>query len=354
MKNKIFIAGAAGMVPSWMADYYVEKHPEMKVYGADDFSGSYYENVNPDIDFTEMDLRVYSDVKDYFKENFSDGELDTVVIGSASAQEIRSYFSPVYNASVNDDTAKNVITCAVECGVRRIVFFSSMARYGNGMIIDGNGDIKLMQPVPFREYYIPAPGDPYACSKVYIETFIKALAKVHGFEYTIIVPHNCFSPRQYVDPYRNFIAIWMNLILMGKDCYIYGDGRSQRAISWVHDFNPVICEAAFSPAAKNQMFNLGGDEQHTINEWYDMVCRVTGHDSPAIHIAGRPGEVKDAFCTHRKAEKFLGFKNTVNVEDALAEMWEHFQKKGVRPFKYINEFEINSEKIPETWSKRLF
>ena len=354
MRKKIFCSGCAGMMPSAMVDFLIKNYGDKyEIYGADDFSGSYRGNVNPECHFTEMDLRDKELVKQYFCHYFADGSLDTVILGAAAAQEIRSYFSPILNASINDDCHKNIITNAIEHGVRHIMFFSSMSRYGSGTWANGNGEVFPQAP-PFFESYVPAPADPYACSKVYIENFIKALWKVYEFTYTIIVPHNCFSPRQYVDPYRNFLAIWMNLKLMGKDCYIYGDGLSERAISWVDDFNPAICRGLFLHEARNQTINIGGDEHHTINEWYNMVCAVTGDYTPAIHIAGRPGEVKTAYCNHDKAKNLLGFENKTDVRHALMDMWVYFQEKGVRPFKYIDDFEINSSKLPETWKKRLF
>ena len=354
-KRKLMIAGCCGMMPSAMVSYYLDNHAdEYEIYGVDDFSGSYRENLNPLCNFTEMDLRDPVKVKAYFEQNFSDGGLDTVILGAACAQEIRSYFSPLYNASINDDCHKNVITYAIEHGVRHFVYFSSMARYGSGTVFDGNGTMIVSQQIPFRDSYIPAPGDPYACSKVYIETFLKSLQNVHEFSYTIIVPHNCFSPRQYVEPYRNVLAIWMNLILMGKDCYIYGSGENERAISWVDDFNPAICRSIFKPAAKNQTINIGGDEHKTLNEWFEIVARAADYTKKPIHIKGRPGEVARAYCDHSKAKLLLGFENRTPIEDAIKEMWAYFKEKGPRAFNYIDEFEINSDKIPETWKKRLF
>jgi UDP-glucose 4-epimerase len=131
-----------------------------------------------------------------------------------------------------------------------------MSRYGDGAVINGDGQVVAQQNPPFIESYLPSPADPYAASKVYVENFIKAMQRVHNFTYTIWVPHNAFSPRQYVDPYRNFLAIWMNLILMGKDCYIYGNGDQRRAISWVDDYNPIICESLFNPNTYNQTINI--------------------------------------------------------------------------------------------------
>jgi UDP-glucose 4-epimerase len=339
---------------SHLVDYLTLKHgKEYDIYGADDFSGGYKYNVNPASNFTRMDLRNAKKIKRYFDINFRDG-IDILVCMAASAQEIRSYFTPIYNSSVNDDTAIVPITNAINHGVRHIVYFSSMSRYGDGAVIDGNGGLIAQQQPPFIESYLPAPADPYACSKVYVENFIKAMQRVHNFTYTIWVPHNAFSPRQYVDPYRNFLAIWMNLILMGKDCYIYGNGDQRRAISWVDDYNPIICESLFNSNTYNQTINIGGDQHLSINEWYQIVCEASEWKRPAVHIEGRPGEVLWAFCNHDKAKALTGFENKVESLDAMKQMWEYFKKIGPRKFKYLKDFEINSAKIPITWRKKMF
>ena len=344
MKRKIFCSGSAGMMCSYFVDYLIDNYGDKyEIYGADDFSGSYRENVNPKCKFKEIDLRKTEDVDHYFFMNFRNRDLDYMILTAAAAQEIRSFFSPIYNASINDDTAKNCIVNGLRYGVKHIVFLSSMSRYGRGS-----------GPLPFKESYFPLPDDPYASSKVYIENFIKALSNVHDFTYTIFVPHNAFSPRQYVDAQRNFIAIWFNLILMGKDCYIYGDGKQERAISWVSDYCPVICDSLFNEKTYGEVINIGGDIPYTLNELYEMVCEVSGWNRPAIHIDPRPGEVKYAWTDHSLARKLTGFENKTHILDALSEMWEYFKNKGPRPFVYYNEWEIDSPKIPITWRNKLF
>ena len=352
--QKCLITGVCGMMPSAAAAYLVKHHPELDIYGVDDFSGSYKDNIPEGIHFTEMDLRDTNLVREYFNTHFSDGSLTYVINYAASAQEIKSYFCPIDITSRNFDLFRNVLTNALEHKVKHVTFFSSMSRFGNGDVLNDNNEIVLTQRAPFTEDYIASPLDPYATSKVACELLLKSMKQVYDFDYTIFVPHSCFSPLQYVEPFRNFLAIWYNLILMNKAPTIYGNGENVRAISWTDDFTPTTCETIFNPAAYNQTFNIGGDDHKTINEWYAIVKRITGTKLDAVHRLDRPGEVPIAYCSHEKAERILGFKNKTNIENALAEMWEHFKEKGPREFKYGDGFEINSDKIPTTWKNRLF
>jgi UDP-glucose 4-epimerase len=354
-KRNVLVTGAAGMMGSHCVDYLVSNYGNFyNIHAVDDLSGCYKENINKKSKFKKLDLRNYKKTKKYFFDTFYHNDVDYLIHFASAAHEIRSYFTPIENMSRNDEAFRNTLTYAVECGVKHVIFFSSMSRYGSGDVFNGNNKMVLHQTVPFKESYIPAPEDPYACAKVNSENMLRAFSKVHKFTYTIWVPHNCFSERQFVDPYRNVIAIWLNLILMNKDCVIYGDGLQKRAISWVDDFNPIICESMFDEKTYGQIINIGGDEHKTLNEWYTLVNKITGYGKEAIHLDPRPGEVFYAYCNHDKAEKLTGFKNTTNLEDAISEMWYYFKKKGPRKFKYLNGFEIDSPKIPITWKKKLF
>lgn len=353
-KKKILITGVCGMMGNAAATYLRDNYGDtLEIYGVDDLSGSYAENIPTGIHFTKIDLRDAAAVKCYFDLNLP-GKLDYLMSYAAAAHEIRSFFTPIDNMSRNLDLFRNVTTYALEHHVDHISFFSSMSRYGEGKVKNGNDTVVLEQSVPFNESHIPAPEDPYAVSKVACEQMLKAFQNVYDFTYTIWVPHNCFSPMQYVEPYRNFLAIWMNLLLLGKSPVIYGDGLQQRAISWVDDFNPVVCKALFNHKTYNETINIGGDDHRSINDWFSLVKQVSGLDIDAVHMEKRPGEVKYAYCSHEKAARLAGFKNNTDIEQAIYEMWKYFLKKGPRPFKYLDEFEINSPKIPTTWRKRLF
>lgn len=353
-KQTIVIAGGMGMMGSAATQYLHSKYPHLEIYVLDDLSGSYKESYIPGTTFINIDLRDSHKVKLFFNEYFKDKKLDFLMHYASAAHEIRSFFTPIENMSRNIDAFRNTLTYALEKKVKHISFFSSMSRYGHGILTDGNNDVVQNSKPPFSENMIPAPQDPYATAKVASELMLKSFQNVFDFTYTIWVPHNCFGPNQYVDPYRNVLAIWMNLLLINKSPVIYGSGEQTRAISWVDDFNPIVCDSLFNKATYNETINIGGDEHKTVNEWYELVKKVSGKNIDAIHMEKRPGEVPNAYCNHDKAFKLTGFKNSTNIENALTQMWNFFKKKGHRPFPYLEEFEINSEKIPTTWKNKLF
>ena len=128
-------------------------------------------------------------------------DVDVLVHTAAYPHEGLSSFSPYLICKSNYIGSVSVFTAAIQNNVKRIVFCSSMARYGN------------VKP-PFREDQEVNPVDPYGVSKLAAENTLKILSKTHNIEYNIAVPHNIIGPKQkFDDPFRNVVSIMTNLIL---------------------------------------------------------------------------------------------------------------------------------------------
>ena len=134
----------------------------------------------------------------------------------ATAHEGLSVFSPYEITKNIFQASTSIFSAAVNEKVDRIIFCSSMARYGNSK-------------TPFTEDMEPNPIDPYAISKVASEKVLSNLCELNNIEYVIAVPHNIIGPRQrYDDPFRNVVSIVLNRMLQGKSPIIYGDGTQER------------------------------------------------------------------------------------------------------------------------------
>ena len=149
--------------------------------------------------------------------------MDIVYHCAATPHEGLSVFSPYTITQNNLMATVGVVTAAVQNKVKKIIYCSSMARYGD-------------QQSPFTEDMPTKPVDPYGISKVAGEEILKTLCKVHGVELVIAVPHNIIGPKQkYDDPFRNAVSIFINRMLQGKPPIIYGDGMQTRCFSYVDD-----------------------------------------------------------------------------------------------------------------------
>jgi UDP-glucose 4-epimerase len=178
------------------------------------------------------------------------------------------------------------------------------------------------------------------------------LAEVHGFTYTIIRAYNIFGERQSLtDPYRGVAAIFMNSLLHDKPFFIYGDGEQKRGFTYIKDIIPYIADCGFSPSAKNEIFNMGGQSVYSVNDLAKSILKASKKDLVPTYLPDRVQEVKIAFCDTTKAQKTLGIKEMTPLDVAIKNMWNWAKEKGPQKPKYLDFFELPSNKIPSNWIK---
>ena len=334
MKQRIFISGVAGFLGSHLADAFLAEGHE--VVGIDNMIGGYLDNVPSAVEFYQVDCNDFGRVREHVK------GCHVVYHCAATAYEGLSVFSP-HLVTQNIVTASTgMISAAVANGVRRFVMCSSMARYGTNR-------------VPFTEDMEPRPQDPYGIGKYCSELLLRNLAEVHGMEWVIAVPHNIIGPRQkYDDPYRNVVSIFINLMLQGRQPFIYGDGSQKRCFSFVSDDIAPLKQMAFDPRCAGQVINIGPDQEFvTIHELAVTIARLLDFRLEATFTRERPSEVHLANCSADKARRLLGYEPSVTLEDGLRSMIDWIRSRGTRPFKYHLALEIVNDKTPDTWKERL-
>lgn len=333
---KVFVSGIAGFLGSHIAESFL-KSGGHEVVGIDNMLGGYRDNVPQNAEFHVGDCNDHAFVARHMQ------GVDVVYHCAATAYEGLSVFSPHLIAHNIVTATTGMLVAAVNCGVRRFIACSSMARYGENL-------------VPFTEAMTPRPQDPYGISKLSAEMLIKNVADTHGMEWVIAVPHNIIGPRQkYDDPYRNVAAIWINLMLQGKQPYIYGDGTQSRCFSFVSDVVNPLRQMASLEKVNQQIINIGPDKTSvTVGELAETIARLLNFDLRPIFVPGRPQEVKLANCSADKARRLLGYEAKVSLEDGLRSMIDYIRSRGSRPFKYHLPIEIENDRTPKTWTKRLF
>jgi len=334
---RVFITGVAGFLGSHLADAFLARGDQ--VAGCDNFIGGEMENVPRGVDFYSGDCNDFDRLKKAMR------AVDVVYHCAVTAHEGLSVFSPHENARNGYAASAGVFSAACSVGVKRIVFCSSMARYG------------ALDTLPFTEDMLPNPVDPYGVGKYAAELMLKSLCETHGVEWAVAVPHNIYGPRQcYRDPFRNVVSIFANLMLQGRRPYIYGDGMQQRCFSFFSDAVDPLVKMATMPEVVGETINIGPDgEVVTVLGVAEMVSKLIGVEFNPIFKPGRPREVRFAHCSADKARRLLGYDSKVSLHNGLEQTVEWIRDRGARPFSYhMLSIEIESEKLPETWNKRLF
>jgi UDP-glucose 4-epimerase len=327
MKDSILITGCAGLLGARLSDWIIVNHPEYEVIGIDNLFGGYKENINDNVIFYNNDLS--SDDISYI---FEKHNIKYVFHFAAYAPEGLSYFMPMFNDKNNMLSTDNVLKESVKYGVRRFVYTSSMAVYGEGKY---EGRI-------FDESDIPNPIDPYGVSKYACERNIEIIGNKFGMDWCIIRPHNVYGIKQNIwDKYRNVLGIWMYQILNNKPMLIYGDGEQTRAFSYIDDCLEPLWNAAILPEASKEIINLGGEYATSINEAARVLCEVTGVNN--IKYCEEREEVKHAVPTCQKSKDILKYSGTTSLKEGLTEMWKWAQKQPNRPQYKWDNYEIEKD-----------
>ena len=178
---KIYITGIAGFLGSHLAKRLVDLGHE--VSGNDSMVQGELDNLPKNINFHKIDCCNYEEMSKNLK------SMDIVYHCAATAHEGLSVFSPHLICKNIISGSTSVFSAAANNNVKRIIFCSSMARYGN------------LKP-PFKEEDNPNPIDPYGISKLAAEKILINICQVHNIEYNIAVPHNIIGNKQRYDDVR--------------------------------------------------------------------------------------------------------------------------------------------------------
>ena len=332
-KKKILVTGVAGFLGSHLSEKLVKLGHN--VIGLDNMIGGYEDNVPDKIEFHNVDCCDFEKIKILMK------NVEVVYHCAATAHEGLSVFSPYEITKNNYLASVSIFSAAVNAKVKRIIFCSSMARYGD-------------QAAPFTEKMKPKPVDPYAISKVASEEVLKNLCELNGIEWVIAIPHNIIGPRQkYDDPFRNVVSIMINRMLQGKAPIIYGDGNQTRCFSYIDDCLSCLIPMLDQKNLNRETINIGPDEEFvTINKIAEICSNITGINLNPIYKKDRPKEVKHATCSADKARALLKYETKVTLNEGIKKTFDYIKNRGVRPFDYNINIEIDNELTPSTWKNK--
>ena len=274
MKNKnILVTGGLGFIGSHIVDELIENNSVIII---DNKSTGKIENLktpdHPNLTILEKDIN------DIDLENVL-SDIDYVFHLAAMASVPLSIDNPIECNKVNvDATIKLLNACKIN-NVKKIVFSSSAAVYGDNK----NLPIKETEPL--------LPNSPYAASKACCELYLKAFYNSYSINYTILRYFNVFGPKQ--DKNSQYAAVIPNFIsslLEEKQPIIYGDGEQTRDFVFIKDVvdaNIAACESNF-----NGVVNVASGKEITINELYKVICEILEMDVDIKYLPARKGDIK--------------------------------------------------------------
>lgn len=240
-----------------------------------------------------------------------DFEPDVVYHLAAFAAEARGQVSPVDMTQRNVGIFVNVLKSSINAGVKKFIYASSVAVYGEAT-------------VPYKEDGATIPKDVYGVNKLASEQILKIMAKVYGFEYVIVRPHNIYGPGQMMDdPYKNVVALFMRKLMEKQPYVLFGEGKMKRAFSYVDDVVDVLEQCM---SLSNITMNVGSDKAISIKELSDKLQTITGLSVPVEMKPARPQEISMFLADHSLQDSLVEYKETP-LDEGLKKTWEWVKKK---------------------------
>lgn len=332
--SKILVTGGAGFIGSHVTEALTNRGHQVTVL--DDLSGGFVDNLVVDTHFVQGSIM---DV-DLINQLFATEQFHYVYHLAAYAAEGLSHFIKRFNYNNNLIGSINLINAAVNSKVQCFVFTSSIAVYG------ASAQLPMTESTPTH------PEDPYGIAKLAVEQELQVCKAMFDLDYVIFRPHNVYGERQNIgDKYRNVVGIFMNQILQNKPMTIFGDGTQTRAFSYVGDIAPLLADAITTPAAYNQIFNIGADQAYTINELAVAVAQAMGVPPQVAYVPAR-NEVWNAFSAHEKVRRVFGERELHPLDEGLARMATWVKQVGARASGEFTQVEV-TKNFPKAWLPQI-
>jgi nucleoside-diphosphate-sugar epimerase len=308
----ILVAGGAGFIGSHLCDALLTAGHA--VWAVDNLATGRRENLAPlaDVEIVEGDVQSYERV------HHAVAGCDTVFHMAALPSVPRSIQDPLTSHAINVTGTLNLLLCARDANVRRVVLASSSSVYGS------NPDL------PKREDMPPLPISPYGVAKLASEGYMRSFTQVYGLETVSLRYFNVFGPRQ--DPLSQYSAAiprFIAALRAGDSPVVFGDGEQSRDFTYVSNVVEATALAMEARGVAGQVFNVAFGRSITVNGLLRELGSVLGVDVAAEHVAGRTGDVRHSLADCTRAREALGYEPRIDLEEGLRLTVEHYQSDGV-------------------------
>lgn len=303
---KILVTGGAGFIGSHIVDAYVKLGH--KVVIVDNLYTGKKKNINPKVKFYKADIRNAKLMAQIFKK-----ERFNVVSHHAAQMDVRkSVADPVFDAQVNILGLINILECARQNKVKKVIFASS-----GGTIYGECGKLAPKEGAPSR------PDSPYGITKRASEYYLRCYEGLYGLKFTSLRYGNVYGPRQDPHGEAGVVAIFSNRILAGENVFIFGNGKQMRDYVSVNDV--VDANVLALKKGDNQIINIGTNQATSVNKLFSEMAGISGYKKPPVYKPARAGELYKSFLDITKAKKVLGWKPKLALKTGLKDTIEYFK-----------------------------
>ena len=308
--KKVLVTGGCGFIGRYIVARLLEFDSEVTVYDCN--SSESPVRHDPRVNLVQEDVRNFEEL------NRATRGQDYVFHLAAALGVEKIVDIPLQVLEVNLGGTINALRAAAENGVKRFLYTSSSEVYGQP------------RKIPISECELAAPISTYGVSKLAGESYCAAFAKEHGLEHTVIRLFNIYGPGQTE---KFVMPLFISRIMRKTPPIIYGNGLQSRSYTFITDAINGILLAGASKDAIGEIFNIGNDEEISINELAEFIIEISGNNLKPIYRPFGDGiRVENREVLRRqpdisKARDILGFGVQVSWQEGVRQFREWYLEK---------------------------
>ncbi|KRE46314.1 dTDP-glucose 4,6-dehydratase [Paenibacillus sp. Soil522] len=306
---RILITGGAGFIGRWVVQRLLEDGHQ--VWILDNLSNGRLENIKEFEGKKNLMEVIIGDIKDQalLNELFLK-QFDICYHLGASINVQESIDDPATTFENDTVGTFHILEQCRKHGVK-LVFMSTCMVYNRAVSFRG-----IMEIDPIK------PASPYAGAKIAAENMVLSYHHSFGLPVVVIRPFNTYGPFQKTGGEGGVMAIFIKRKLEGKTLDIYGDGSQTRDLLYVEDCARFVAWAGYSDRVNGEIVNAGLGRDISINDLAKLIVKDDSRINHIPHIHPQ-SEIAKLLCNYDKAEKLLGWKPQVRLEDGIlkTEQW---------------------------------
>ncbi len=299
---RIVITGGAGFIGSHLVEGLARVKADVKVI--DNLSSGKIENIRPSskkIKFVKGDIRDLALLKKEFK------DYGVVLHQAAIIEVVKSVRNPLNTNDVNVNGTLKVLLAAKDAGIKRVVFASSAAVYGDKENVRENSELSSRSP--------------YATTKIAGEEYCRLFYHLYGLETVILRYFNIYGKGQPSNTsYGAVIPNFISALQKGKKPTIFGDGKQTRDYVYVKDIVAANLLALKKKSAVGKTFNVASGESVSILDLFSTVSKILKKRVRPKFSKEREGDIKYSSANIENSINYLGYLPKYNIEKGIRDM----------------------------------
>lgn len=295
---KVLVTGGAGFIGSHLIKE-LQKH-SAEIVILDNFSTGSKKNLPPQVEIFEADICDESAVAKVL----AAGKFEAIVHLAGQTTVAESIKNPQLDAQINILGTINLLEAARRYPVKKIIFASTAAVYGNSA------------ELPIKENQPTKPMSFYALSKLSAENYFKLYQKFFGVNYVILRFANVYGERQSSQNEGGVISIFAQQVSAGEKLKIFGDGEQTRDFIHAADIARAIFQA-LTTQNDNEIFNVSTQTSTTLNELVAAFEKVSGRKILVEYEPAREGEIRHSQLSNVRAFEKLKWQPKISLSEGL-------------------------------------